>query len=59
MKSKRLTRGTSTSELVPVKKRGIYLALVTLFVLPFTPYLLYAQLLSTYHTWRWGLWICL
>jgi MFS family permease len=42
-----------------VKARGYYLALVTGFVLPFTPYLLYAQLLSTYHTWRWGIWICL
>lgn len=44
---------------MPVKTRGYYLALVTGFVLPFTPYLLYAQLLSTYHTWRWGIWICL
>ncbi|KAJ9611234.1 hypothetical protein H2200_004417 [Cladophialophora chaetospira] len=54
-----LTALAGTAELVPVNKRGIYLALVTLFVLPFTPYLLYAQLLSTYHTWRWGIWICL
>ncbi|OCT47870.1 putative major facilitator superfamily transporter [Cladophialophora carrionii] len=54
-----LTALAGTSELVPVNKRGIYLALVTLFVLPFAPYLLYAQLLSTYHTWRWGIWICL
>ncbi|OAL29919.1 hypothetical protein AYO22_01825 [Fonsecaea multimorphosa] len=48
-----------TSELVPVNKRGTYLALVTGFVLPFTPYVIYAQLLAAYHTWRWGLWICL
>ncbi|OAP64845.1 hypothetical protein AYL99_00817 [Fonsecaea erecta] len=48
-----------TSELVPVNKRGTYLTLVTGFVLPFTPYVVYAQLLSAYHTWRWGLWICL
>ncbi|KAH0845698.1 hypothetical protein AYO21_05907 [Fonsecaea monophora] len=53
-----LTALAGTSELVPVNKRGIYLALVTAFVLPFTPYLLFAQLLSTYHTWRWGMWIC-
>ncbi|KIY03036.1 uncharacterized protein Z520_01502 [Fonsecaea multimorphosa CBS 102226] len=54
-----LTALAGTSELVPVNKRGIYLALVTACILPFTPYLLYAQLLSTYHTWRWGMWICL
>ena len=47
------------AELVPVKKRGAYLAVVTACVLPFCPYLLYSQLLSTYHTWRWGIWICL
>jgi hypothetical protein len=44
---------------VPVNQRGTYLALVTLAVFPFTPYLMYSQLLSTYHTWRWCLWICL
>ena len=54
-----LTALAGTAELVPVKARGYYLGLVTGFVLPFTPYLLYAQLLSTYHTWRWGIWICL
>jgi hypothetical protein len=43
---------------VPVNKRGFYLGIVTLVVLPFTPYVLYSELLSTYHTWRWGMWIC-
>ncbi|KAL4889766.1 major facilitator superfamily domain-containing protein [Aspergillus ambiguus] len=47
------------AELVPVKKRGLHLAWVTGFVLPFTPYVLYCELLSTHSTWRWGLWICL
>jgi hypothetical protein len=55
----RHTDQISTSELVPVNKRGLYLAMVTGAILPFCPYLLYAQLLSTYHTWRWGIWISL
>lgn len=55
-----LTAIAGTSELVPVNKRGLYLAIVTLFVLPFAPYVMYAQLLSTSKaTWRWGFWICL
>jgi len=45
------------AESVPVKYRGYSLAIVTAFVFPFTPYVLYSQLLSTYHTWRWGPWI--
>jgi MFS family permease len=48
-----------TSELVPVNKRGLYLAFVTFFVLPFCPWPMYTQLSANYHTWRWGLWICL
>ena len=50
---------TSTAELVPVKHRGTYLAAVTFFVLPFVPYVMYSQLLGTYHTWRWGIYICI
>lgn len=49
----------STAELVPVNKRGLYLAIVTFFVVPFTPYVMYSQLLGTYSTWRWGQWISL
>ncbi|KIW87484.1 uncharacterized protein Z519_11807 [Cladophialophora bantiana CBS 173.52] len=52
-----LTALAGTAELVPVKKRGIYLACVTFFICPFFPYVLYAQLLSANATWRWGLWI--
>ncbi|KAH0842748.1 hypothetical protein AYO21_04253 [Fonsecaea monophora] len=52
-----LTALAGTAELVPVKKRGIYLACVTFFICPFFPYVLYAQLLSANSTWRWGLWI--
>ncbi|KAK1043777.1 hypothetical protein LTR74_018395 [Friedmanniomyces endolithicus] len=54
-----LTALAGTAELVPVNKRGIYLALVTFFVLPFCPWPLYTQLLANYSTWRWGLWITL
>lgn len=47
------------NETVPVKYRGYVTAALTAFVFPFTPYVLYCQLLSTYHTWRWGMWISL
>ena len=47
------------SELVPVNKRGMYIGVTALFLVPFTPYVMYSQLLFAYHTWRWGLWICL
>lgn len=32
---------------------------MTGFILPFTPYVMYSQLLSTHATWRWGQWISL
>jgi hypothetical protein len=44
---------------VPVKHRGYSLAVLTAFVFPFTPYVMYSELLSTYVTWRWGPWISL
>lgn len=52
-----LTALAGTAELVPVRKRGIYLGLVTGCVLPFTPYPIYTTLLGTHATWRWGFWI--
>lgn len=52
-----LTALAGMSELVPVKKRGFYLALVTFSIIPFCPYLMYSELLGTYHTWRWSIWI--
>ncbi|KAI4606403.1 hypothetical protein J4E80_010155 [Alternaria sp. BMP 0032] len=48
--------------LVPVKYRGYSLALVTAFVLPFCPYLLYVELWSHSTSgpgWRWGPWVAL
>jgi hypothetical protein len=47
----------SISEIVPVNKRGIYLAIATGCIIPFSPYILYAQYWSFYATWRWGMWI--
>lgn len=35
------------------------MALVTLFLVPVTPYVMYSQLLSVYVTWRWTMWISL
>jgi hypothetical protein len=46
---------------VPVKYRGYSLALVTAFVIPFCPYLLYVELWSYSEPigWRWGPWVAL
>ncbi|KIV93428.1 hypothetical protein PV10_04641 [Exophiala mesophila] len=54
-----LTALAGMSELVPVTKRGIYLAIVTVTIFPFTPYVLYCQLLSVHATWRWLYYICI
>jgi len=56
-----LTTG-SLAEVVPVKYRGYSLALVTAFVIPFCPYLMYVELWSHHDTkigWRWGPWVAL
>jgi hypothetical protein len=50
------------AEVVPVKYRGYSLALVTAFVLPLCPYLLYVELWSHSDSkigWRWGPWCAL
>lgn len=52
----------SLAEVVPVKYRGYSLALVTAFVIPFCPYLMYVELWSHHDTkvgWRWGPWVAL
>ncbi|CAK7200330.1 hypothetical protein SEUCBS139899_003021 [Sporothrix eucalyptigena] len=54
-----LTALAGVSDIVPVKHRGTFLALMIVFLLPFTPYVLYAQLLSSRSTWRWCMWISL
>ncbi|KAF2643569.1 MFS general substrate transporter [Massarina eburnea CBS 473.64] len=53
-----LTGLAGLAEVVPVKYRGYSLALVTAFVLPFCPYLMYVELWSHGNSvgWRWGPW---
>ncbi|KAF2806812.1 putative major facilitator superfamily transporter [Mytilinidion resinicola] len=52
-----LTALAGVAEIVPVNRRGLYLGLVTICIVPFSPYVMYSQLLSTHSTWRWGMWI--
>ncbi|ORX96497.1 fungal trichothecene efflux pump [Clohesyomyces aquaticus] len=57
-----LTGLAGLAEVVPVKYRGYSLALVTAFVVPFCPYLMYVELWShttTGQGWRWGPWVAL
>ena len=68
-----LTATAAVVELVPVQKRGYYVSLVSmrllkskthflkmfLFILPFCPAAMYAQLFGAYSTWRWAAWITL
>ena len=51
----------SLAETVAVKHRGFSVAMLTAFVLPFGPYVLYAQLWSNHTSqgWRWGPWVSL
>jgi MFS family permease len=55
-----LTALSGVGELVPVKKRGLYVGLVVAFLIPSTPYVMYSQLFSSrtdptnYQGWRWG-----
>jgi MFS family permease len=48
-----LTALAGTSEIVPVKQRGLYLGCVTASILPFAPYPIYTTELGTHATWRW------
>lgn len=57
-----LTGLAGLAEIVPVKQRGYSLAILTAFVLPFCPYVMYSELFSNrgeHPTWRWGIWISL
>jgi MFS family permease len=54
-----LTALAGISDIVPVRQRGIALALMTACIVPFTPYVMYSQMLSVHATWRWGQWIAL
>ncbi|OCK74475.1 putative major facilitator superfamily transporter [Lepidopterella palustris CBS 459.81] len=54
-----LTAIAGLAEVVSVKNRGLTLSLLTGFILPFAPYVLYAQLFGENATWRWGMWLSL
>ncbi|KIW13033.1 hypothetical protein PV08_08220 [Exophiala spinifera] len=54
-----LTSLAGLSDIVSVRHRGFALALMTASLVPFTPYVMYSQLLATYVTWRWTQWIVL
>ncbi|CAK4032335.1 MFS general substrate transporter [Lecanosticta acicola] len=56
-----LTALAATSELAPTSKRGKYVAVLVITIIPFCPSVLYGQLISYYASWRWiglicGLW---
>lgn len=53
-----LTALAGLSDIVPVKQRGLALALMVACILPFTPYVIYGQLISSRASWRWGIWLC-
>ncbi|KAK1758484.1 fungal trichothecene efflux pump [Echria macrotheca] len=47
-----LTVLAGVSELVPISRRGYYLAAVTLSIIPFLPSVLFAQLIASNSSWR-------
>ncbi|KAK5048186.1 hypothetical protein LTR84_005856 [Exophiala bonariae] len=54
-----LTALAGVSDIVSVKHRGYGVALMMACILPFTPYVIYGQLISSRSNWRWGIWLCL
>lgn len=49
-----------TAEMVPVAKRGTYVGLVVLSILPFCPAVIYAQLIAEASNWRYnGIFVCI
>ncbi|KAF2704923.1 MFS general substrate transporter [Pleomassaria siparia CBS 279.74] len=56
-----LTSLAVTAELAPTRKRGLYVSILVFTIVPFCPSVLWAQLISSYGSWRWigllcGLW---
>lgn len=56
-----LTSLAVTSELAPTRKRGAYVAVLVLTIIPFCPSVLWAQLIAAHANWRYcclfaGLW---
>jgi hypothetical protein len=53
---------SSLAEVVPVKHRGYSLGLMTTFLIPFMPYVMYVEMWSHHDSkvgWRWGPWCAL
>lgn len=53
-----LTALAVTSELAPTAKRGKYVAVLVFTILPFTPSVLWAQLIAAHAGWRWCGLVC-
>ncbi|KAJ5720023.1 hypothetical protein N7493_006901 [Penicillium malachiteum] len=47
-----LTALAATSEMAPTRKRGVYVAVLILTIIPFCPSVLWAQLIAYHSTWR-------
>lgn len=47
-----LTALAGTAELVPLSRRGYYIAGMCLTILPFLPSAMYAQMIAAHSTWR-------
>ncbi|KAJ5663095.1 hypothetical protein N7507_003826 [Penicillium longicatenatum] len=47
-----LTALAATSEMAPTRKRGVYVAVLIFTIIPFTPSVLWAQLIAYYSSWR-------
>lgn len=47
-----LTALAVTSELAPTRKRGKYVAVLIFTILPFTPSVLWGQLIASHSSWR-------
>ena len=47
-----LTALAATSEIAPTAKRGKYVAVLIFTILPFTPSVLWGQLIASHSTWR-------
>jgi MFS family permease len=47
-----LTALAVTSEIAPVRKRGLYVAILVFTILPFCPSVLWAQYIAHFGTWR-------
>lgn len=47
-----LTALAATSEMAPTRKRGVYVSVLIFTILPFTPSVLWSQLIAYHSSWR-------